>query len=260
LNNWLHNLEVRKRTEESLRESEARCLELFENANIAIFRAELDGRILDVNPEFARIFGYDSPQQVKEMVSRADEFFADQEHRAELVQRLRQGERVLSAEGLYRRMDGSTFIGTLSLRAEKDDHGNIAHIEGFIEDITEHRQADEALRKSEEKFRTLAQFTHDWEYWTDLEYNYLYISPSVERITGYRIREFLEDRGASCSDMKKVPIPAPCRERQGALRSLTVLPFFLMKSVNCPSSFRQSSSGCSRAASSNVWGVLTPSV
>jgi PAS domain S-box-containing protein len=194
LNSWLHNLEARKRTEESLRKSEARCLGLFENAGIAIFRAKSDGRILDVNPGFARIFGYDSPKQVKERVSHAGEIFADQGRWAELLQRL-QYETALSAEGLYRRMDGSTFIGMSNLYAEKDDHGNIAHVEGFIEDITVHRQVDEALRKSEEKFRTLAQFTHDWEYWTDLEYNYLYISPSVERITGYRIEEFLEDRG-----------------------------------------------------------------
>jgi len=56
-------------------------------------------------------------------------------------------------------------------------------------------EAEESLRKSEEKFRTLAEFTFDWEYWTDPEYNFIYISPSVERITGYRIGEFLEDKG-----------------------------------------------------------------
>ena len=49
------------------------------------------------------------------------------------------------------------------------------------------------LRESEERFRTLADFTYDWEYWLNPEGNYLYVSPSCERITGYRSEEFVQD-------------------------------------------------------------------
>jgi len=49
------------------------------------------------------------------------------------------------------------------------------------------------LRQSEERFRTVAEFTYDWEYWLDPEGTYLYVSPSCERITGYRSDEFERD-------------------------------------------------------------------
>ena len=46
------------------------------------------------------------------------------------------------------------------------------------------------LRESEERFRTLADFTYDWEYWLNPDGDYVYVSPSCERITGYRSEEF----------------------------------------------------------------------
>ncbi|MFO7641300.1 MAG: PAS domain S-box protein, partial [Candidatus Competibacteraceae bacterium] len=62
-------------------------------------------------------------------------------------------------------------------------------------DIAERHQALESLRKSEEKYRTLADFTYDWEYWIDPDDHYIYVSPACERITGYRPDEFMADPG-----------------------------------------------------------------
>ncbi|MCL4500622.1 MAG: response regulator [Deltaproteobacteria bacterium] len=60
-------------------------------------------------------------------------------------------------------------------------------------ELQERRKAEASLRESEEKFRTFADFTYDWECWLAPDGTYKYISPSCERITGYRAREFLED-------------------------------------------------------------------
>jgi PAS domain S-box-containing protein len=49
------------------------------------------------------------------------------------------------------------------------------------------------VRESEERFRTLADFTFDWEYWLNPDGDYVYVSPSCERITGYRAEEFQRD-------------------------------------------------------------------
>jgi PAS domain S-box-containing protein len=46
------------------------------------------------------------------------------------------------------------------------------------------------LRESEQRFRTIADFTYDWAYWVDPDGNYVYVSPSCERITGYGADEF----------------------------------------------------------------------
>ena len=55
--------------------------------------------------------------------------------------------------------------------------------------------AEAALKKNEEKFRTMAEFTYDWESWLGPEGYYLYTSPSCERLTGFPAKEFYADPG-----------------------------------------------------------------
>ncbi|MCG2768269.1 MAG: PAS domain S-box protein, partial [Anaerolineae bacterium] len=64
----------------------------------------------------------------------------------------------------------------------------------FVEALNRKR-AEEALRESEERFRTVADFTYDWEYWIGADGSYIYISPACERITGYHPGEFQRDPG-----------------------------------------------------------------
>ncbi|MEI7898120.1 MAG: PAS domain S-box protein [bacterium] len=69
--------------------------------------------------------------------------------------------------------------------------------------ITGRKLAEKALKENEEKFRTVADFTYDWEYWTGPDGRIIYISPSCERISGYKPEEFLADR----SLLKKIVHP-----------------------------------------------------
>ena len=62
-----------------------------------------------------------------------------------------------------------------------------------IVDITGQKLAEEALKESEKKFRTVADNTYDWEYWIGADGRIIYISPSCERISGYKPEEFLAD-------------------------------------------------------------------
>ena len=62
-----------------------------------------------------------------------------------------------------------------------------------IQDITEIKRTEEALRESEERFRTVADFTYDWESWIAPDGHHIYVSPSCERITGYGPEAFLND-------------------------------------------------------------------
>jgi PAS domain S-box-containing protein len=55
------------------------------------------------------------------------------------------------------------------------------------------QEAFEALEKSEDKYRTVADFTYDWEYWLAPDGKYIYVSPACERISGYRVEEFHQD-------------------------------------------------------------------
>jgi len=65
----------------------------------------------------------------------------------------------------------------------------------IFQDITQRKKAEETIRESERKFRIVADFTHDWEYWMDPQYGFIYMSPSCKLFTGYDRREFMENPG-----------------------------------------------------------------
>ncbi len=73
------------------------------------------------------------------------------------------------------------------------DDGELIGVTELGFDITQRRQADAALREAERKYRAVADFTYDWEYWLTPEGRLAYVSPSVERITGHGAGEFAED-------------------------------------------------------------------
>ena len=58
--------------------------------------------------------------------------------------------------------------------------------------ISARKKAENGLRKAEQKYRTVADFTYDWEYWEAPDGRLLYVSPSCERITGHRPSDFVE--------------------------------------------------------------------
>lgn len=74
-----------------------------------------------------------------------------------------------------------------------DDVTQITLFLNSVQAIVNNQRAEMALRASEEKYRIVADFTYDWEYWLGPEGQYLYLSPACERITGYAVAEFLAD-------------------------------------------------------------------
>lgn len=68
-------------------------------------------------------------------------------------------------------------------------------IKPLIQEITARKAIEESLKVSEERFRTVADFTFNWEYWISPEGNFIYISPSCERISGYNPAELKKDPG-----------------------------------------------------------------
>ena len=88
---------------------------------------------------------------------------------------------------------GKKFDVLFSKTALLGADGSIRGIVGVIFDISERKKFEQIVFENEEKFRTLAEYTHDWETWLSPEGTYLYVSPSCERITGYSADEFIDD-------------------------------------------------------------------
>ncbi len=70
--------------------------------------------------------------------------------------------------------------------------GRLVRLE-IATDITERKKIEDALKESEEKFLTVANFAYDWEYWISPQNEFIYISPSCKRITGYSQDEFKQN-------------------------------------------------------------------
>ncbi|MEJ2364089.1 MAG: GAF domain-containing protein [Deltaproteobacteria bacterium] len=85
------------------------------------------------------------------------------------------------------------------------------------------KQAQKALRESEELFRLAADFTYDWEYWLSPEGKYLYISPACQRITGYSVNDFHKDPKLLSKIIHPEDRDTVCRHVEESLASEEVL-------------------------------------
>jgi PAS domain S-box-containing protein len=176
----------------ALQESETRYRELFENASLAIFKSTLERKLLNVNPAFAHMFGYQSPEEaIATVKDTATDLFA-YPHQREEIARLKTANPDLNTfEVLFRRKDGGTFWGKLTLRMLTDSDG-ASFFEGFIEDITERKRVEQALKTSEAHYRLLADHTNDMVWLMDMNLKTTYLSPSTEKVSGFTVHERME--------------------------------------------------------------------
>ncbi len=152
---FVHDITERKQTEESLLLSEERYSRLFEDASLGIFRVTPGGKLINVNPAYARMYGFDSPEEAKRQINDvAFDLYVDPSRRNEIVRMILDAEGPVRAENLYRRpKDGSVFVADVHLWAVRDREGNLLYLEGFVEDISERKRAEEERGKLETQLR-----------------------------------------------------------------------------------------------------------
>ncbi len=88
---------------------------------------------------------------------------------------------------------GGSLDVLISKNVLRDKNGAVCGIIGIVYDLSDRKMFEQIVYASEEKYRTLADYTYDWEAWISPEGVYQYVSPSCERITGYQPEEFLSD-------------------------------------------------------------------
>jgi diguanylate cyclase (GGDEF)-like protein/PAS domain S-box-containing protein len=165
-----------------LQESEENYRNLFENASEAIFVAQ-DGKLVFLNPMTARMIDYSA----EEIMSRP------------FIEFIHPDDRDMVIDRHYRRMKEETLPPIYSFRIIHRD-GNVRWVElntvfinwkgetatlNFLSNITERKQAEEALQESELKYRTLVELTHDFVFMVDRKGLFTYVNPNFEKTTGY---------------------------------------------------------------------------
>lgn len=134
-------------TNEKLALAEAKYRSIFENAIEGIFQSSPDGRYITANPALARIYGYASAQEVTDNFTDIEhQLYVDPNRRAEFVRLIEEQGLVSEFESQIYRQDGSIVWISEKAYAVRDDEGKLLYYEGLIEDITQRKQAEQALR------------------------------------------------------------------------------------------------------------------
>jgi PAS domain S-box-containing protein len=139
----------RKQAEKALQDSESNYRSVIENIQDVFYRSDEQGRLLMGSPSGAKMFGYDS---IEEMIGLPlDHFWPDPQERQELLAIVKEKGIARDFEAVLRRKDGSEFNAVFTTHFYYDEHGQLLGTEGFIRDITDKKKAEEEKQKLENR-------------------------------------------------------------------------------------------------------------
>ena len=138
-----------------LQKREDRFQSLANNLNVGIYRNTPgpEGRFIEANSAIVRMFGFDSKEEF--LNTRVVDHYQNSNDRRKFNDKMLNEGKVVNEELRLRRKDGTFFTGSVSTVAVKDDVGKVLFYDGVIMDVTEQKQAKDALVESEVKFRSL---------------------------------------------------------------------------------------------------------
>jgi diguanylate cyclase (GGDEF)-like protein/PAS domain S-box-containing protein len=134
----------RKQAEQALRISEKRYRLLFERNLAGVFRTTLEGRVLECNYAAARIFGYDSPEEV--LALPVTSLYHTASDREAFLRKLKSEKSLTNHEMRFRRKNGDSVCAMLNVSLVDDDSGIASIVEGTFIDITERKVAEERVQ------------------------------------------------------------------------------------------------------------------
>ncbi len=169
--------------EMALRESEARYRELFESVPVGLYRSTHDGKFLDANTIIAYIFGY--PDRESFLALSAKDVYVDLTERERWQSQLESEGTVRNFEFRSRKADGTSIWVRDTARIVQDGYGQILYYEGSLEDVTERKQAEMALRESESRYRDLFEGVPVGLYRTTPNGNFLDANAALVDMFGY---------------------------------------------------------------------------
>jgi formate hydrogenlyase transcriptional activator len=172
-------------TEESLRKIEERWRFVFENSAIGVALADLNGRLLAVNPTYQKMLGY--TEEEFKTLSFLDFTHEDYVERCEvLAAELVEGKRdQFQIEKKYRHKDGSPIWVRDNISLVPGTETIPQFIMALSEDITERKQAEEALKESEERVRLILDSSAEGIFGCDPRGTCLFCNPAAVQLLGY---------------------------------------------------------------------------
>jgi PAS domain S-box-containing protein len=183
------DISERHKAEQALQESEARYRVLFDNVPVGLYRSTRDGQILDANPALVDILGAPSREALKN--TNAIDFYATPEERLQMQKLAEEQDTVRGFEVQFRRLDGQLIWVRDSFQAIRNEEGQVQSFEGTIEDITQRKKAELALREREKRYRALLEHSNDAVFIISLDLKHLEVNQRAADLLGYTVDEMI---------------------------------------------------------------------
>ena len=180
----IHDITDARLREEATAAAERKYRALFRNSVTGMFQSHPDGRLIEANDAMARMLGYANAADILDRVRHMNQLYARPADRDEMIARLLREGRVVSYVFPARHVDGSEVLVDLNAQVVRDPAGGVLYIEGSAQDITARRFAEEALQRSELRYRTLVEHSQVGVYMM-LDDRYTYVNHAFAAMFGY---------------------------------------------------------------------------
>jgi diguanylate cyclase (GGDEF)-like protein/PAS domain S-box-containing protein len=170
-----------------LSETEKRYHSLFDRMMDGVYRSTHAGKFVDVNAAMVKMFGYSSVEEMLEVDIKKELYFAPEERGSHILDTGREEMDVYR----MRRKDGSEIWVEDHGYYVHDEQGRVTYHEGMLRDITERKQAEQALEQNEARYRDLIENSQDLICTHDLQGKILSLNLAASKSLGYPLNEII---------------------------------------------------------------------
>ena len=179
-----NDITPQKQAESALSKSEKKYRTFFYHDITGDFISTPTGKLIDCNPAFLKIFGFRSFERAKS--KKIEKLYTLPAKFQEIVTMINAEKSIVNYEHEMQKVDGEKIFVNQNIVGEFDENNRLINIRGYIIDITERKQAEEALRDSEEKYKGLVNNSIVGIYQTTMNGKILTSNPKLVQIFGFR--------------------------------------------------------------------------
>jgi len=177
-----------KKKEQELTESESKYKKIFENVQDIFFQVDLAGFIKEISPSVNKYSDYTREEIIGKPI---ELFYYNPEDRTFLLQEIQEKGEVMDFEIRLKGKNEKLTFASVNAHLSIGDKGQISGVEGTIRDLTERKQAEELLRRSETMYRNLIATMPDGVYRSTHDGQFVEVNPAMVKMLGYETQEEL---------------------------------------------------------------------
>lgn len=213
-----------KFAEDSIRRSERELNSILDSLQDTFYRTDLEGRCVRVSPSVESLLGF-RPEEI--LGTHLADLYVDDTGQEKLVEEMRNQHGIIKGyqAALWRKDKTAIWVST-NAQYYRDEHGNIAGVEGTTRDITKYKRTQEELFKEKERAQVTLESIGDGVVTTDVSGDIEYINPVAEQICGWSIESAeghnFEDVFRFLEEVSRQPIESPviqCLEKRHPVSS-----------------------------------------